>query len=123
MNKFENLYPFYKSVQGASHIKAENESKSGRKFPCQDYSYSEYIVPENSSSISFYFSTVCDGHGSAPHFRSQKGAEFAGKSLLESIKYHIDKIVSQTATENIKTELKNIAQYTHDIWKKKLNTI
>ena len=126
MNVFENLYPINKSVQGASHIEEEAKEvnkKRGRKFPCQDYSFAGYILPDKTSfSTPFYFISVCDGHGSAPHFRSEKGAVYGNEALFTSIKNHIDVIANLDDTLEINSEIRKLAQSTYDSWNLFVNT-
>lgn len=112
---------FAYSFQGSSHIKKEENSENrGRKFPCQDRSFagdfeaseiaekkevSLFVKDKNIPSSSVLlpvalnphnaaFSLVCvsDGHGGAPYFKSQKGAEFAIQTAIEMLSESIDKI-------------------------------
>ena len=107
---------FAYSFQGASHIR--KEKNTGKRFPCQDRSFSgcfeasdlkekkevKLFVEDRSIPLSHVnlpfelkphkasFSLVCvsDGHGSAPYFRSQKGAEFAIQTSIEFLCERID---------------------------------
>lgn len=112
---------FAYSFQGSSHIrKEENIDNGGRKFPCQDRSFagefeaSEIVgkkevalyvndksnpsscvllpVALNPHKTAFSLACVSDGHGGAPYFRSQKGAEFAIQTTIELLSESIDKI-------------------------------
>ena len=112
---------FAYSFQGSSHIRKEkNIDNGGRKFPCQDRSFagefeaseivgkkevalyvkdksipSSYIllpVTLNPHKTAFSLACVSDGHGGAPYFRSQKGAEFAIQTTIELLSESIDKI-------------------------------
>lgn len=112
---------FAYSFQGSSHIrKEENIVNGGRKFPCQDRSFagefeaSEIVgkkevalyvndksnpsscvllpVALNPHKTAFSLACVSDGHGGAPYFRSQKGAEFAIQTTIELLSESIDKI-------------------------------
>lgn len=112
---------FAYSFQGSSHIrKEENIDNGGRKFPCQDRSFagefeaseivgkkevalyvkdksipSSYVllpVVLNPHKTTFSLACVSDGHGGAPYFRSQKGAEFAIQTTIELLSESIDKI-------------------------------
>lgn len=112
---------FAYSFQGSSHIrKEENIDNGGRKFPCQDRSFagefeaseivgkkevalyvkdksipSSYVllpVVLNPHKTAFSLACVSDGHGGAPYFRSQKGAEFAIQTTIELLSESIDKI-------------------------------
>lgn len=112
---------FAYSFQGSSHIrKEENIDNGGRKFPCQDRSFAgEFEASEivgkkevalyvkdksnpsscvllpvvlNPHKTTFSLACVSDGHGGAPYFRSQKGAEFAIQTTIELLSESIDKI-------------------------------
>lgn len=112
---------FAYSFQGSSHIrKEENIDNGGRKFPCQDRSFagefeaSEIVgkkevalyvndksnpsscvllpVALNPHKTAFSLACVSDGHGGAPYFWSQKGAEFAIQTTIELLSESIDKI-------------------------------
>ena len=111
---------FAYSFQGSSHIrKEESPENKGKKFPCQDRSFSGnfeaseklekkdislFVKGKDSSSVtvtvelkphSTPFSLVCvsDGHGSASHFWSDKGAEFAIQTAIELLTASIDKVL------------------------------
>lgn len=112
---------FAYSFQGASHIRKEESCENReRKFPCQDRSFagdfaaseiaekkevalfvkdksipsSAVLLPVTLNPHKAAFSLVCvsDGHGGAPYFRSQKGAEFAIQTVIELLSESIDKI-------------------------------
>ena len=82
MNISQNIFRcnFAKSIQGASHIRKEEREENlviGRKFPCQDKSFSEYFAADSSHKTGYWLTVICDGHGGAPYFRSERGAELA----------------------------------------------
>lgn len=115
---------FAYSTQGFSHLKKENDAENilKRRFPCQDRSFSSFFESQSESSeqeIDFFvkdsscsaskirktvllkkhetaFSVlaVSDGHGSAPYFRSEMGAEFAIISLVELLTENIDRMTT-----------------------------
>lgn len=99
---------FSKSVQGESHKKRENEplnSARNRKFPCQDKSYAASL--SSNGGLRFNIACVCDGHGGAPYFRSEKGAETAVKILVLLLQNNIEKIEACAETEKKEHLLKN----------------
>lgn len=118
-----NRATFAYSFQGSDHIKKESNHKfAGKKFPCQDRSFSgEFETSENlekkniqlfvrnedvvNTSISVpvelkphnaSFTLVCvaDGHGGARYFWSDKGAEFAIQTAVEMLSSTIDRVVT-----------------------------
>lgn len=99
---------FAKSVQGASHIRRENEEIShGRKFPCQDKSIAENDLVA-ADGTKFKFLSVCDGHGGAPYFRSETGADFAIQVVKDILMRNMKRIKELAATkdyEAIKNQL------------------
>ena len=89
-------FNFVKSVQGASHLRKEEHEENkalGRLFPCQDKSFSEYFSADDSHKTPYYLTVVCDGHGGAAYFRSEKGAELAIALMKKILPDRIDKIV------------------------------
>jgi hypothetical protein len=130
---------FAYSFQGLSHIrKEEDPDNSGKLFPCQDRSFSgdfeaseipekkdiqlfvknqKSILPSVSVSVELKphanpFSLICvsDGHGSAPHFWSDKGAEFAVQSAVELLSASIDKVLLTLESKDYKKANKNLAK-------------
>lgn len=107
MNISQNIFRcnFAKSVQGASHIRKEEREENlaiGRKFPCQDKSFSEYFAADSSHKTGYWLTVVCDGHGGAPYFRSERGAELAIECIKKSLPYYIDFIAGNLNKENIR---------------------
>lgn len=104
------LVSFAKSVQGESHKRRENQSENleiGRKFPCQDKSLAQKDVVA-SDGTRFNFAIVCDGHGGAPYFRSDLGADFAIEVLKDMLVRNMTRISELAASkqfEKIKTQL------------------
>lgn len=104
------LVSFAKSVQGESHKRRENQSENleiGRKFPCQDKSLAQKDVIANDGTH-FNFAIVCDGHGGAPYFRSDLGADFAIdvlKDMLVRNMTRISELASSKQFDKIKTQL------------------
>lgn len=95
---------FAKSIQGASHIRKEEREENlaiGRKFPCQDKSFSEYFAADFSHKTGYWLTVVCDGHGGAPYFRSERGAELAIASIQKILPDYIDRIAGNLSKENI----------------------
>lgn len=120
METISDFYAIHISRQGSSHIKAEEEAiNSGRKFPCQDRSFSEVFNDENAKPA-FYFATVSDGHGSAPHFRSDKGAEFAVQTVCECVEIYVKKISELQLKSEIDSELKLLTNEICSKWKTKV---
>lgn len=120
METISDFYAIHISRQGSSHIKAEEEAiDSGRKFPCQDSSLSEVFNNENAKPA-FYFATVSDGHGSAPHFRSDKGAEFAVQTVCECVEIYVKKISELQSKSEIDSELKLLTNEICSKWKSKV---
>jgi len=130
---------FAYSFQGLSHIRKEEDPDNlGKSFPCQDRSFSgdfeaseipekkdiqlfvknqKSILPSVSVSVELKphvnpFSLICvsDGHGSAPHFWSDKGAEFAVQSAVELLSASIDKVLLTLESKDYKKANKNIAK-------------
>lgn len=106
MNISQNIFRcnFAKSVQGASHIRKEEREENlviGRKFPCQDKSFSEYFAADSSHKTGYWLTVVCDGHGGAPYFRSERGAELAIASIQKILPDYIDRIAQNLSKENI----------------------
>ena len=103
------LVSFAKSVQGESHKRRENQSENieiGRKFPCQDKSFAQKDIIANDGTH-FNFAIVCDGHGGAPYFRSDLGADFAIevlKDMLDRNMTRISELASSKQFDKIKTE-------------------
>lgn len=139
---------FAYSFQGLSHIrKEEDPDNSGKLFPCQDRSFSGDFeaseIPEkkdiqlfvkNQKSLSSYvsvsvelkphktpFSLVCvsDGHGSSPHFWSDKGAEFAIQAAVELLAASIDKVLDAMDASEYKKANKNLAKSYVKRWNRK----
>ncbi len=104
------LVSFAKSVQGESHKRRENQSENleiGRKFPCQDKSFAQKDVVA-SDGTRFNFAIVCDGHGGAPYFRSDLGADVAIEVLKDMLVRNMTRISELAASkqfEKIKTQL------------------
>ena len=104
------LVSFAKSVQGESHKRREKQSENlenGRKFPCQDKSFAQHSLKANDGTL-FDFVAVCDGHGGAPYFRSELGADFAIevlKNMLVRNMTRISELASSKQYEKIKTQL------------------
>ncbi|MBR4323096.1 protein phosphatase 2C domain-containing protein [Treponema sp.] len=106
MNISQNIFRcnFAKSIQGASHIRKEEREENlaiGRKFPCQDKSFSEYFAADFSHKTGYWLTVVCDGHGGAPYFRSERGAELAIASIQKNLPDYIDRIAENLSKENI----------------------
>ena len=121
METISDFYAIHISRQGSSHIKAEEEAiDSGRKFPCQDSSFSKVFNNENAKPA-FYFATVSDGHGSAPHFRSDKGAEFAVQTVRECVEIYVKKISELQSKSEIDSELKLLTNEICSKWKSKVS--
>ena len=101
------LVSFAKSVQGESHKRRENQSENieiGRKFPCQDKSFAQKDIIANDGTH-FNFAIVCDGHGGAPYFRSDLGADFAIevlKDMLDRNMTRISELASSKQFDKIK---------------------
>lgn len=142
---------FAYSVQGASHIQSEssNDNIFKKKYPCQDRSFFGFF-PENltdkSTNISLYvkdsgslsplkqipvelkayseaFKVLCvsDGHGSAPYFRSQKGAEFALQSFIELLSSSIDMLSDCFKKGDFRTIEKGLSVgLAHNRWVEKI---
>ena len=107
MNISQNIFRcnFAKSIQGASHIRKEEREENlaiGRKFPCQDKSFSEYFAADSSHKTGYWLTVVCDGHGGAPYFRSERGAELAIECIKKIMPYYIDFIAGNLNKENIR---------------------
>ena len=104
------LVSFAKSVQGESHKRRENQTENvdiGRKFPCQDKSFAQSTLTANDGT-KFDFIIVCDGHGGAPYFRSELGADFAIEVLKDMLIRNMSRISelgSNKEYEKIKTQL------------------
>lgn len=91
-------FKFAKSVQGASHIRKEEQEENktlGRLFPCQDKSFSGYFPADDSHKTPYWLTIVCDGHGGAAYFRSAKGAELAIASMQKILPDMIDPIAEK----------------------------
>jgi len=91
-------------VQGASHIRKEEREENiaiGRKFPCQDKSFSEYFAADSSHKTAYWLTVVCDGHGGAPYFRSERGSELAIECIKKILPERIDYIAENLTKENI----------------------
>ena len=106
MNISQNIFRcnFAKSIQGESHIRKEEREENlaiGRKFPCQDKSFSEYFTADFSHKTGYWLTVVCDGHGGAPYFRSERGAELAIASIQKILPDYIDRIAENLSKENI----------------------
>lgn len=143
-----NRAMFAYSFQGLSHIRKEDDPENGGLvFPCQDRSFSGDFeaseIPEkkdiqlfvkNQKSLSSYvsvsvelkphktpFSLVCvsDGHGSSPHFWSDKGAEFAIQAAVELLAASIDKILDAMDASEYKKANKNLAKSYVKRWNRK----
>lgn len=107
MNISQNIFRcnFAKSIQGASHIRKEEREENlaiGRNFPCQDKSFSEYFAADFSHKNEYWLTVVCDGHGGAPYFRSERGAELAIECIKKIMPYYIDFIAGNLNKENIR---------------------
>lgn len=121
METISDFYAIHISRQGSSHIKAEEEAiDSGRKFPCQDRS-SSGVFNNESAKPAFYFATVSDGHGSAPHFRSDKGADFAVQTVCECVEIYVKKISELQSKSEIDSELKLLTNEICSKWKSKVS--
>ena len=143
-----NRAMFAYSFQGLSHIRKEDDPENGGLvFPCQDRSFSGDFeaseIPEkkdiqlfvkNQKSLSSYvsvsvelkphktpFSIVCvsDGHGSSPHFWSDKGAEFAIQAAVELLAASIDKVLDAMDASEYKKANKNLAKSYVKRWNRK----
>lgn len=143
-----NRAMFAYSFQGLSHIRKEDDPENGGVFfPCQDRSFSGDFeaseIPEkkdiqlfvkNQKSLSSYvsvsvelkphktpFSLVCvsDGHGSSPHFWSDKGAEFAIQAAVELLAASIDKVLDAMDASEYKKANKNLAKSYVKRWNRK----
>lgn len=143
-----NRAMFAYSFQGLSHIRKEDDpANGGLVFPCQDRSFSGDFeaseIPEkkdiqlfvkNQKSLSSYvsvsvelkphktpFSLVCvsDGHGSSPHFWSDKGAEFAIQAAVELLAASIDKVLDAMDASEYKKANKNLAKSYVKRWNRK----
>ena len=143
-----NRAMFAYSFQGLSHIRKEDDPENvGLVFPCQDRSFSGDFeaseIPEkkdiqlfvkNQKSLSSYvsvsvelkphktpFSLVCvsDGHGSSPHFWSDKGAEFAIQAAVELLAASIDKVLDAMDASEYKKANKNLAKSYVKRWNRK----
>lgn len=143
-----NRAMFAYSFQGLSHIRKEDDPENGGVFfPCQDRSFSGDFeaseIPEKkdiqlfvknqkhlSSTVSVSvelkphktpFSLVCvsDGHGSAPHFWSDKGAEFAIQAAVELLAASIDKVLDAMDASEYKKANKNLAKSYVKRWNRK----
>lgn len=127
---------FAYSFQGSSHINSERNF--GKKFPCQDRSFSGDFAPSDaaqstkinlfvrdSSSFSssvqlpvelnphklgFSLACVSDGHGGEAYFRSQRGAELAVQTAVELLSESIDKIASALQQKDYAKINKNISK-------------
>lgn len=120
MEKISDFYTIHISRQGFSHIKAEEEAIDiGRKFPCQDRS-SSGVFNGNEDIPAFCFAAVSDGHGSAPHFRSDKGAEFAVQTMCECVEIHVKKISELQSKSEINSELNILTNEICSKWKSKV---
>ena len=60
-----------------------------------------------------------DGHGSAPHFWSDKGAEFAIQSAVELLSASIDKVLVALESKDYSKANKNIAKSYVKRWNRK----
>ena len=143
-----NRAMFAYSFQGLSHIRKEDDPENGGLvFSCQDRSFSGDFeaseIPEkkdiqlfvkNQKSLSSYisvsvelkphktpFSLVCvsDGHGSSPHFWSDKGAEFAIQAAVELLAASIDKVLDAMDASEYKKANKNLAKSYVKRWNRK----
>lgn len=143
-----NRTMFAYSFQGLSHIRKEEDPDNlGKSFPCQDRSFSgdfeaseipekkdiqlfvknqKSILPSVSVSVELKphanpFSLICvsDGHGSAPHFWSDKGAEFAVQAAVELLATSIDKVLDAMAAKEYKMVNKNLAKSYVKRWNRK----
>lgn len=139
---------FAYSFQGLSHIrKEEDPENAGKKFPCQDRSFSgdfeaseipekkdislfvknqSSILPSVSVSVELKphktpFTLVCvsDGHGSAPHFWSDKGAEFAVQTAVELLTASVDKVIDALNVKDYKKTNNNIGKSFVKRWNRK----
>lgn len=143
-----NRSMFAYSFQGLSHIRKEEDPDNlGKKYPCQDRSFSgDFEASENleKKDISLFvknqgsflplvpvtvelkphktpFTLVCvsDGHGSAPHFWSDKGAEFAIQTAIELLSASIDKIIDALTVKDYKKANNNLAKSFVKRWNRK----
>ena len=143
-----NRAMFAYSFQGLSHIRKEDDPENGGLvFPCQDRSFSGdfeaseihekkdiQLFVKNQKSLSSYvsvsvelkphktpFSLVCvsDGHGSSPHFWSDKGAEFAIQAAVELLAASIDKVLDAMDASEYKKANKNLAKSYVKRWNRK----
>lgn len=143
-----NRAMFAYSFQGLSHIRKEDDPENvGLVFPCQDRSFSGdfeaseipvkkdiQLFVKNQKSLSSYvsvsvelkphktpFSLVCvsDGHGSSPHFWSDKGAEFAIQAAVELLAASIDKVLDAMDASEYKKANKNLAKSYVKRWNRK----
>ena len=121
-----------------------------RKFPCQDRSFAHEFLPlannskeeielfvKNNSALNtvvklpvlvkahktpFKLICVCDGHGGAPYFRSEKGAEFAIQSIVELLSESIDtKFLVAMGERNLKAINAGLSKGLVDRWNAKVN--
>ena len=127
---------FAYSFQGSSHINSERNL--GKKFPCQDRSFSgdfassdaaqskkiDLFVRDSSSfsslvqlpvevnphKLGFSLACVSDGHGGEAYFRSQRGAELAVQTTVELLSGSIDKIASVLKQKDYAKVNKNISK-------------
>lgn len=103
---------FHSTHQGASHKKVNKI--------CQDASFS-------GSGEKYLWAVVCDGHGGANYFRSDRGSKFAVESVQETVKEFMKAFLNlsndkkkeflEKDPENIKRQLVNYIIY-H--WRKKI---
>lgn len=143
-----NRAMFAYSFQGLSHIRKEDDPENVEQvFPCQDRSFSGDFeaseIPEKkdiqlfvknqkslSSAVSVSvelkphktpFSLVCvsDGHGSSPHFWSDKGAEFAIQTAVELLSASIDKVLDAMDAKEYKKANKSLAKSYVKRWNRK----
>lgn len=144
MNKSMFAYSF----QGLSHIRKEDDPDNrGMLFPCQDRSFSgdfeaserlekktiqlfvknqKSLLPTVSVSVELRphkspFSMLCvsDGHGSSPHFWSDKGAEFAVQVAVELLSASIDKVVDSMNVKDYRKINNNLAKSYVKRWVRK----
>ena len=88
-------YPFAVSVQGAGHLRREQDEENvarGRKFPCQDSSFAAFCPADDVHRTPYYIGCVCDGHGGAAYFRSGAGSQFAVEALCSCVSRSVDGI-------------------------------
>lgn len=143
-----NRATFAYSFQGSDHIKKESNQKfAGKKFPCQDRSFSgEFEASENLENTdiplfvkntgvlnpvisvpvelkphnaSFTLVCVADGHGGARYFWSDKGAEFAIQTAVEMLSATIDKIVKLLEANDYEQINKNLPNGFVKRWRRK----